>query len=351
MNARTAAVVLGLALALGSVGVGGASAHYTPAKGDRFAYNELITLTNGVGDYTGYTESQTINGSLGVTGVSPNGTESAYYYNIDYYVNNTPGSATYLSSGTFTFSASTFEYVNGTDGQTGYNGSNVWFYIDNSLGNGSGFNLLDTPFTVVSTDYDYHLGTAAGAYVTTIYAESSGTGVRDDVYGMFTYTYTWKMYFDPGTGYIVGYLYTEQDSNASGDGFLWTDQLTVTSTSYPLTPGAAPASGSGSSGGISTTTLVIVALVLVIVVVVIAALAISRSRRRTPLPRHSSTGAVSYAPPPMGPAPPPINLTPGGQPAVQQIVIKETVKVNCAYCGALIDSTVTKCPYCGATRS
>jgi rubrerythrin len=44
-------------------------------------------------------------------------------------------------------------------------------------------------------------------------------------------------------------------------------------------------------------------------------------------------------------------LTPSGQPAVQQIIIKETVKVNCRYCGSLIDSTAETCPFCGATRS
>jgi len=84
---------------------------------------------------------------------------------------------------------------------------------------------------------------------------------------------------------------------------------------------------------------------------VIIALLVARSRRRHPLPQHSGTGQVAYTPPPMGPPPPGIHLTPSGQPAVQQIVIKETVKVNCRYCGNLIDSTAEKCPFCGAART
>ncbi|TMI68503.1 zinc-ribbon domain-containing protein [Candidatus Bathyarchaeota archaeon] len=32
-------------------------------------------------------------------------------------------------------------------------------------------------------------------------------------------------------------------------------------------------------------------------------------------------------------------------------MIKEVVKVKCKYCGALIDSTVQACPFCGAPRT
>jgi hypothetical protein len=123
----------------------------------------------------------------------------------------------------------------------------------------------------------------------------------------------------------------------------------VTQTSYTLTPGTAPASSSGGSDNLWLTLGVILAVVVVIVVVIFVLAA--RSRRRHPLPKHSGTGQVSYVPPPPGPPPPGIHLTPSGQPAVQQIVIKETVKVNCRFCGALIDSTVDKCPFCGAPRN
>ena len=342
--ALLAAVVLLVGLTLGT-----ASAHYTPRSGDTFSYAESIDLLNGTGNYFGYTESTTINGSLTITGVAPNGTESARYYYAFQYQNSTPASFQGTSSGPFTFSAQTFLYVDGTDNQTGYTNPYVWFFMDDSLALGSTFYALNTEMTVMNTSYNFDLNTGAGGYVKTIFAEGTGSYLRNDSYGKFDATYTWKMYFDPATGYIVGYYYAEQDSDGAGNGFSWTDSLGVTQTSYPLTAGSAPSNPTGS-GGASDEEL-LVAIVVVVVVVVIIVLAVSRARRRPSLPRHSYTGQTSYAPPPMGPPPPGIHLTPYGQPAVQQIVVKETVKVNCRYCGALIDTTAEKCPFCGAART
>jgi hypothetical protein len=89
----------------------------------------------------------------------------------------------------------------------------------------------------------------------------------------------------------------------------------------------------------------IAALVLLLVVVVILIYAFSRRSGRT-LPEHPS----QHQYPPPGPPPEDIDLTPK-QPPVQQIVIKEIVKVKCQYCGALIDSTAEVCPICGAPRT
>lgn len=338
-------VVLSALLLLAGLSLGAAGAHHTAAAGDQFAYDETVVLDNGVGNYTGYTESSVTNGSIAVTGVLPNGTDSAFYYNANSYQNSQGSQQTWTSSGRFVFSPQSFLYVNGTDNQTGYVKPYVWFVMDNSLPVGETFSILSTGMTVVSTSYNYALDTAAGAYVTAIFAEGSNSYQRNDAYGVFTASYDWKAYFDPATGYIIGYVYTEQDTDPAGDGFTLTDTLAVTHTSYPLTPGVAP-SGQGTDW-----TLIVVVLVVVVVIVVIIALAISRSRRRRPIPKHSATGQVAFASPQVGPPPPGINLTPSGQPAVQQIIIKETVKVNCRYCGSLIDSTAETCPFCGATRS
>jgi hypothetical protein len=199
---------------------------------------------------------------------------------------------------------------------------------------------------VVATSDDYALQTAAGTYVKAIFAEGNGSYQPNST---FTATYNWKAYFDPSTGYIIGYLYTEQDSDGVGDGYTITDTLTVTHTSYPLTAGVAPPPSSGSGG--QGTDWVVIAVVVVVVVLILSVIAFAVSRRRHALPRHSATGQVTFTPPAFGPPPPGIHLTPGGQPAVQQIIIKETVKVNCRYCGSLIDSTAEKCPFCGATRT
>jgi len=439
------ASVLLIGLLVGPLSAG-ANAHYTPKSGDQFAYNETVVVGDGTGTYAGYTESTVINGSLSVTSVLPNGTESALYYNADNYQNNSGGQESWTSSGSFTFSAGTFEYVQGTDNQTGYTSPVfVWFYMNNSLSAGSTFTLLNSGMKVVTTSYNFNLETPAGSFVKAIFAEGNGSYQRDDAYGMFNATYNWKAYFDPSTGFIIGYVYTEQDSDGVGDGFTYVDTLSVTHTSYPLTPGAAPlgaptgvaatpvnstqinlawtnpsgsvtdnhvyeysgsscsgpatpvdlgrvataystaglassstysfevtasssagegprsacvsattaaaSSSSSGSGGLSSTWILLIVLLVVIVVVVIIAVAISRSRRNHPLPKHSATGRMTYTLPPMGPPPPGVHLTPMDQPAVQQIIIKETVKVNCRYCGALIDSTVEKCPFCGAART
>jgi hypothetical protein len=344
-------LLLSAIVLLAGPAIGATSAHYSPAPGDAFAYNETAALGNGTGNYTGYSETTAINGSLRVTAILPNGTESAFYYNANSYQNNQGGRQSWTSSGRFTFSARSFLYVNGTDNLTGYVNPYVWFFTNDSLPVGATFYLLNTRMTVVATSYDYALKTAAGTYVTAIFAEGNGSFPRNDAYGVFAATYNWKAYFDPSTGYVIGYRYTEQDKDGVGDGFTVTDTLTVTHTSYPLTAGVAPPPSSGSGGPGTDWLLIATVLVVVVLILGVVALAVSRSRRKRALPRHSATGQVTFAPPPIGPPPPGIHLTPSGQPGVQQIIIKETVKVNCRYCGSLIDSTAEKCPFCGATRT
>ncbi|MCI4361542.1 MAG: hypothetical protein L3J91_07530, partial [Thermoplasmata archaeon] len=86
----------------------------------------------------------------------------------------------------------------------------------------------------------YPISSSSTGFVKTISADGTGSYQRDDVYGVFTAQYNWQVYFDPTSGYIVGYLYSENDTDSAGDSFTWTDSLAVTSTSYALTPTAAP---------------------------------------------------------------------------------------------------------------
>jgi len=346
------ALLFAVALILLAPAAATSPAYSTPAVHDRFSYDETVSVGNGVGDYAGYSDSTAINGSVEVTAVHSNGTAQAYYYNVNHYTNTDGQDYRWTSSGPFGFSWQTFLYVNGTDNETGYVNPTVWFYIDNGLTAGSGVTLLDSSFTVVSTSNAYDLGTAAGGWVKTIFIEGNGSYARDDSYGEFNAVYNWKAYFDPSTGYIVAYLYTEQDSNSSGDGFTLTDSLAVTQTSYPLTPATGSSSSTGTGSQVSDVLLyAILGGIVIVVIIVVIVIAVLVSRRRRRLPRHSMTGQVPMAPRPVGPPPPPVNLIPGGQPPVQQIIIKETVKVNCRYCGSLIDSTAEKCPFCGATRT
>ncbi len=341
------ASVLGLLLAAAPP----AAAHYLPRAGDDLHYTETIELDGGTGNYTGYTENTFINGSLSVRSVLPNGTENASYQSTTHWENNNGQAETYPSQGNFTFSALSFHYVQGTDNQTGYTDPYVWFFMNASLGVGATFYLLNSPFTVLSTNQSYPWSASPTGYVATLAATSTGSYQRNDVYGVFTASYTWQAYFDPATGYIVGYLYTEHDRDTAGDGFTWIDALSVTSASYPLTPATAPppaASPSSSSALLPYVALGILAAAAVVAVVVVVVVRARRGRAH-PLPAHAPGGSVPYAPAYAAPAP--VNLTPSGQPAVQQVVLRETVKVNCRYCGTLIDTTATVCPVCGAPRS
>ncbi len=340
------APLLVAAFALGSAGAAASSAHYVPNSGDGFHYQEVIVVNDGVGNYTGYTDQTTIDGSIGVTGVLPNGTESADYQYTQSWADNQGQSSTITSSGNFTFSATTYHYVQGTDNQTGYANPYVWFYMNNSLPVGGSFYALNTPMTVESLTTSSPAATSPTGYAVTIYAIGSGSYQRNDSYGVFTATYTWKEYFDPATGYIVGYTYTEQDRNGA-NGFTYTDTLGVTSTTYALQAGPPPPTGPNTSSAFPTFVLYAgIALVILVVIIIVAVVVVARNRSHPSLPRHSGpTGGG-------GPvwAPPPVALGSAGGPA-PQVILRETVKVNCRYCGTLMDSTATVCPKCGAPRT
>jgi hypothetical protein len=359
MIARAGLALVALALLLVAASAGATPAvdagRYLPRAGDSFSYAEEIVLGNGAGDYSSYTEHTFINGSIAIVSVASNESATTDYASSAFWFNDTGATQPSSEHGTFGFSASSYLYVNGTDNQTGYSNPSVWFYIDNTVPVGGTINLLNTPMSVDAVNASYPMASSATGYVATIRAEGNGSYNRDDVYGQFTATYTWVAYFDPSTGYIVGYDYTEHDTNTSGDGFTWTDTLTDTHTSFPLTEASVPPPSAPSSSPFSETVVVLLVVVIVIIVAVVVLAYRARRRRSSPgmtatnLPRHTAPAAPPFSRT-FG-SPPPVQLIPGGQPAVQQIVIKEIVKVPCRYCGTLIDSTATVCPNCGAPRT
>ena len=232
---------------------------------------------------------------------------------------------------------------------------------------GSTVFLLNTGATVVSRNYSFPLP-SSGKDVATIFVQgnSSDQGSPDnDAYGLFNAKYTWNAYFDPATGYIVGYSYVEQDTNSSGDGFTWTDNLYVTSTSYPLTSTAGTATGSTERNRreLDSRDLVrrrgdaaVVEQLEQIPRLCGTGNNSGGGRRDHHLcaleeePEGASEASASsdYRPPP--PPPADIDLIPREAPA-QQIVIKEVAKVKCKFCGAMIDSTAAVCPRCGAPNN
>ena len=333
---------------------------YTPQKGDFLNYSETIAVDSGQGSYVGYTDQTQVTGMEQMNSVSGSDVSASFGYSYQY--SNNEGSSTSTStSGDYVWSSSSFTYVNGTDNQVGYSSPvYVWFAMNPSLPVGGTLYILNTQFTVLSKNYSLQLPTEGNRYVQTIEVRGTGQYQRNDSYGVFTASYTWNEYFDPSTGYIVGYNDVEQDVGqyqGQTGSFAYTDDLYVTSTSYPLVPASAT---STSSTSVSTSTgtgiaelapylgylaaLVVVIVILVLAIVIYAA---TRRRRKDSLPEHP------YAP---GAPPPAPSSTPWeskvdlGSKPTEQVVIRDVAKVNCKYCGTLIPTTVDRCPYCGAPR-
>lgn len=324
------------------------AAAYSPKQGDGFSYSESIKVSNGEGSYTGYTDQTTVTGTEQV--VSAGGSSVLSHYSYNYYFSNNQGNTTSSSkSGGFTWSDSSYTYVNGTDNQVGYSQPiYVWFAMNPSTPQGGTFYALNTQLDVISKNYTFPLQANGTRYVRTIETEGTGQYQRNDDYGLFAAKYTWYAYFDPTTGFVVGYNYTEADTGTyqgQPGSFDYTDTLSVTSTSYPLT--AAPAPPVPSSNLLAQYLPVIIALVTALLLVVLLAVVLRRRRRQKPLPAHSPPPTPPSVPPPPASWESKVDL--GSKPA-EQVVIREVAKTNCRFCGTLIPTTVDHCPYCGAPR-
>jgi len=320
---------------------------YSPQKGDSFSYSDTITVNNGQGSYSGYTDQTQLSGMEQMNSVD--GSVVSASYSFSYQYSNSQGSSTsHSSSGSYTWSAASFTYLNGTDNQVGFTPPiYVWFAMNPSDPVGSTFYSLNTQFTVLSKNYSLQLPTEGNKYVKTIQAEGTGRYTRDDSYGVFNASYTWYEYFDPSTGYIVGYNYVEQDNGqyqGQPGSFTYTDDLYVSTTSYALAlagPGATTANTTSSTAtGTGSTPYLYYALALlaVLVIVVIVYAATRRGKKSEPLPKHSQ-----YVPPPAEET----RVDLGSKPS-EQVVVKEVAMVNCKFCGTLIPTTAQTCPHCGA---
>lgn len=314
---------------------------YSPSQGDTFSYSESIVVNNGQGSYTGYSDQTLVSGTETMNAVAGNNVSTRYSFSFQ-FSNNQGNVTTSSKSGGFVWSSSTYQYVQGTDNQAGYTPPiYVWFAINPSTPAGGRVVLLNTVASVASTGASFQIP-STGNWVQAIHVHGTGSYQRDDTYGVFTATYTWDAYFDPTTGFIVGYNYVEQDSGqyqGNPGSFTYTDDLSVTSTSYSLTPGTAPPA---SYFGLDLGTLVGIIALLAAIVVGASIYAVRRNRGKESIPEHSPT------PPSMG-SPTRSTIDLGSKPT-QQVVIRDVAKVNCKYCGTLIPTTADTCPYCGGPR-
>lgn len=346
-NKITAAALLAFLMAIAFAANVRPVSAYSPQQGDYFNYSETTTVNDGQGSYAGYSDHTQVNGMERVDSVNGSTVSSSYSFTAQ-FSSSQGSSSSNSASGTFTWSSSSLTYLNGTDDQAGYTKPTyVWFAVDPSLTVGDTFYVLNTQFTVLSRDYSLQLPTEGNKYVQTIETKGTGQYQRNDSYGVFSASFTWYEYFDPATGYIVGYSYVEQDNGqyqGQAGSFTYTDDLYVTSTSYGLAAASSPSTS--VVAGLAPYYLYL-AFLAIVVIVVLAAYAASRRRRRASLPKHP------YIPQQGPPAPPPTpwesKVDLGSKPT-EQVVIRDVAKVNCKFCGTLIPTTVDKCPYCGGPR-
>ncbi|MHB1439699.1 MAG: zinc ribbon domain-containing protein [Cuniculiplasma sp.] len=327
-----------------------AQVNTSPSSGTFFQYRELVVIDNGKGNYSGYQSRTWINGTEKVTGLSAQGNvQMTYNYScsiksprLDYYNPQ-------IAKGIFTFSDINCKYVNGTDNETGYTNPSVWFYTNTSIPSGSTREVLNTNMTVISTDYNYTPPTG-NALIKTIYLTNMSGYVRNDEYGKFNATYNWTAYYDRSTGFIVAYVYSETDSNGRGDGFSCTNTLYVSDSSYGIAISASKPHLSKTSP-FPYVLLEFIGVFVIVILILVALL--SRKGKRNKIKQHSTPNRVNDN---MNEnvnknrEDEKIDLEPKSQ-GTEQVVIKEIVKVKCQYCGALIDSTAEKCPFCGAPRN
>jgi hypothetical protein len=322
---------------------------YAPQSGDFFNYSETTTVNNGQNSYSGYADQTQTTGMEKMNTISQSNVSATYSYSFKY--SNSQGlSNSSSSSGNYTWSTSSFTYVKGTDHQVGYTKPiYVWFDMNPSLPAGGTFYVLNTQFTVLSKNYSLQLPTEGNKYVQSIQTKGTGQYQRNDSYGLFTASYTWYEYFDPSTGYIIGYNYVEQDNGSylgQAGSFTYTDNLYVTSTSYNLAT-ANPPPVNPIDTLLALAPYLFLALIVVVFAVVVVVYASKRRRRMDTIPEH-----------PLGPAtlpnaPPSTALESGidlGSKPPPQVVIRDVAKVNCKYCGTLIPTTADTCPYCGGPR-
>jgi hypothetical protein len=277
-----------------------------PRSGDQFRFHETITLGQGEGNLSGYTEDQFINGSYAVESVGPDGSASVAWAIKGVYVDSLQTDQSFADGGNFSFSPSTYRYISGSDNQTEFAGPFVWFLVNGSLPVGATLHLQNNSFSVVTTDAPFAMPSSPTGYVQTLFAEGTGRYERNDFRGDFTAAYDWKVYFDPVSGYIVGYVYTEQDSDGNGNGFTWTDTLAVTNTSYSLRSSPPPAPAGSARPGIAMPLLVAGGLVgFAVLGLLLLRFQRRRSRRAAPTPKSGTPDQTPSDPAPSmdGPAP------------------------------------------------
>lgn len=203
-----------------------------PQPGEWFAYDYDIYLTNGVGNYSGYTEQTTEHYRYTIESVVGDNV-TVFGHGTWTYTNNSGGNLAGGWTETFSFSESSRQYLWGFDVNGTYQNPSVWFWIPPTVHVGDRVRILDANYSVQSRSSDVWYGFPPTPR-TGIELTASGAQARKDQYGNFASSWTDNYWFDVATGLLIAERYTEHDSNPAGDGFDWQELASVTSSSYAI---------------------------------------------------------------------------------------------------------------------
>jgi hypothetical protein len=262
------------------------------------------------------------------------------------------GTGTYVDNNPLGSFHATYSEMAYYDPTTGYV-LGVQYAEENNDGAGDGYTYFDNTQVTSAT----FTPTSAAAPATDTVSFSTGSSGCPVLFNDGNYSSGQSATVQAGATYVISYY--------PSCGWTFNSWSTTAGTLGSST--AAPTLLTVTASGTLTASLssppptpfpwgtVVVLLVLLFIFILLIVLYVRRHHRprQSGMARHGTAGNVPFSSMPTsgygGPAP--LSLTPSDQPAVQQIVVKETVKVPCQYCGTLIDSTATACPKCGAPRS
>ena len=205
-----------------------------PQSGDFFEFDQTTTVNNGNGAYYGYEETTQSHYRYAVTSVS--GGQAAVQATGSWrFSNNTGASSSGSDSYAPRFNLSTRVYQSGIDVHVADPATaTVWFWISLPVNPGQVIQVLDEDLTVRSLSATYWIGVVPHS---AILLEGKGAYTRNDVYGVYSATYTDQYYYDPNTGFVVAEKYTEQDDGSYGGqpaSFTNSTSLTITTSSYAV---------------------------------------------------------------------------------------------------------------------
>ena len=218
-------------------GFTGSSLAQTPSQ-ENFDFTTHRNVNNGYGSYQGFTDSLISSGTYVFTKLDSFNPQVHATYSWK-YSSNQGDQQTGSENRYINFDNNTRMYTSSQtdlDDYDSYQSTSlyIWFKIPTDIKLGDSVPLLDNYFTVTAIRKSIWFN---NNYIYANELAFSGSGTRNDSYGVFTYTFTATYYFDPNTGFVISENYHESDTGTSSflfQGFSLDESFTITSSSYAL---------------------------------------------------------------------------------------------------------------------